>query len=73
MAVYVGPVAVAAATRRRRPRRRTSTAGATTTSSTVPLTWSASTDNVGVTGYQVFRNGTLVATVDRHVLHRHRR
>ena len=26
------------------------------------LTWSASTDNVGVTGYQVFRNGVSVGT-----------
>jgi len=26
------------------------------------VTWSASTDNVGVTGYEVFRNGTLVGT-----------
>jgi chitodextrinase len=26
----------------------------------VSLTWTASTDNVAVTGYQVFRNGTLV-------------
>ena len=26
------------------------------------LTWTASTDNVGVTGYQVFRNGTSVGT-----------
>ena len=29
----------------------------------VNLSWTASTDNVGVTGYQVFRNGTMVATV----------
>ena len=28
----------------------------------VNLSWSASTDNVGVTGYKVFRNGTQVAT-----------
>ena len=26
------------------------------------LTWNASTDNVGVAGYRVYRNGTLVAT-----------
>ncbi|HVQ96151.1 MAG TPA: glycosyl hydrolase family 18 protein [Mycobacteriales bacterium] len=38
------------------------TAGAVTASS-VSLSWSASTDNVGVTGYTVFRNGTQVATV----------
>ena len=32
------------------------------TSSSVSLTWSASTDNVGVTGYQVFSGSTQVAT-----------
>jgi beta-glucosidase len=37
------------------------TAG-TTTTSTVPLTWAASTDDVGVTGYDVFRGSTRVAT-----------
>jgi len=30
-------------------------AAGATTSSSIPLTWSASTDNVGVTGYQVLR------------------
>ncbi len=29
----------------------------------ITLTWNASTDNVGVTGYRVYRNGALVATV----------
>jgi chitodextrinase len=29
----------------------------------VALSWSASTDNVGVTGYRVYRNSSLVATV----------
>jgi hypothetical protein len=29
----------------------------------INLTWSASTDNVGVTGYRVYRNGGLLATV----------
>lgn len=34
------------------------------TSTTVNLTWGASTDNVGVTGYNVYRNGsTLLASV----------
>jgi len=28
----------------------------------VSLSWTASTDNVGVTGYRVFRNGTQIAT-----------
>jgi hypothetical protein len=31
-------------------------------SSAINLTWTASTDNVAVTGYQVFRNGTQVST-----------
>ncbi|PKP10934.1 MAG: peptidase M4 [Bacteroidetes bacterium HGW-Bacteroidetes-4] len=35
--------------------------GVSTTSLT--LSWNASTDNVGVTGYQVFQNGSLVKTV----------
>lgn len=30
--------------------------------SVVQISWSASTDNVGVTGYQVFRNGDLTGT-----------
>ncbi|MFF3441181.1 discoidin domain-containing protein [Streptosporangium sp. NPDC002721] len=33
------------------------------TATGVSLSWSASTDNVGVTGYQVRRGGTVVATV----------
>jgi len=37
------------------------TAGAVTAAS-VALSWTASTDNVGVTGYRIYRNSTLVAT-----------
>jgi chitodextrinase len=33
------------------------------TSSSISLTWTASTDNVAVTAYQVLCNGTVVATV----------
>ncbi|NKY38333.1 carbohydrate-binding protein [Cellulomonas septica] len=33
-----------------------------TTSSSTSLSWSASTDNVGVTGYEVLRNGTVVGS-----------
>jgi PQQ-dependent dehydrogenase (s-GDH family) len=32
------------------------------TQSSLTLTWTASTDNVGVTGYDVFRNGTKINT-----------
>ncbi|HEY9529470.1 MAG TPA: DNRLRE domain-containing protein, partial [Anaerolineales bacterium] len=34
----------------------------------VNLTWSAASDNTGVRGYGVYRNGTLIATVDRNTL-----
>jgi hypothetical protein len=37
------------------------TAG-TTTATSVALTWSAATDNVGVAGYDILRDGTAVAT-----------
>jgi chitodextrinase len=32
-------------------------------SSRIDLSWNASTDNVGVTGYRVYRGGTLIATL----------
>ena len=38
--------------------------------SQVALNWTASTDNVGVTGYRVYRDGALVATVADDVLPR---
>ena len=34
----------------------------TTTTTSVPLSWTASTDNVAVTGYDVYRGTTLVGT-----------
>lgn len=47
-----------AATPSRRPRSAGLTVSATTKDS-VSLSWSASTDNVAVTGYDVYRNGVL--------------
>jgi hypothetical protein len=38
-------------------------AGTAVDANKVSLTWSASTDNVGVSGYYVYRNGALIATV----------
>ena len=35
----------------------------TVSSSQINLTWSASTDNVGVSGYKVYRDGILIATI----------
>jgi fibronectin type 3 domain-containing protein len=37
-------------------------AGGSTQPTVVDLSWNASTDNVGVAGYYVFRNGVMVAT-----------
>ncbi|MDO8742496.1 MAG: LamG-like jellyroll fold domain-containing protein, partial [bacterium] len=42
------------------PSSLTATAVSTTQ---INLSWSASTDNVGVTGYKIYRNGTQIATV----------
>ena len=36
------------------------------------LRWDASTDNRGVAGYRLYRNGTAVGTHERHGLHGHR-
>jgi chitodextrinase len=36
--------------------------GTATSSSQINLSWTASTDDVGVTGYKVFRNGSLVGS-----------
>lgn len=45
------------------PTTPTSLAAASTTASSVTLNWSASTDNVAVTGYNVYMNNTLKTTV----------
>jgi chitodextrinase len=45
------------------PTAPTNLAASGTTASSTNLTWTASTDNVGVTGYQVLRNGSVVTTV----------
>jgi hypothetical protein len=39
-------------------------ASPTSTTAPVRLTWTASTDDVGVEGYRVFRNGTLIGTTN---------
>lgn len=40
-----------------------STSAVTSTTSSVALSWSPSTDNIAVTGYEVYRNGSKIATV----------
>src|SRR5262249_47581710 len=45
------------------PTQPGSLAGTAPSTSQVSLTWTASSDNVGVAGYQVSRNGALIGTV----------
>jgi len=44
------------------PTTPTNLTGVSPTTTTATLSWSASTDNVGVAGYLVFRNGVQIAT-----------
>jgi chitodextrinase len=44
------------------PTAPTNLAAAVISGTRVDLTWTASSDNVGVTGYRIFRNGTQIAT-----------
>ncbi|WP_082420557.1 glycosyl hydrolase family 18 protein [Paenibacillus sp. A3] len=45
------------------PTAPTGVSASNVTSSSVTLAWTASTDNVGVTGYDVYQGGTLVGSV----------
>ncbi|WP_407945738.1 GH32 C-terminal domain-containing protein [Paenibacillus puerhi] len=44
------------------PSAPTNLASSSKTSTSVSLTWTASTDNVGVTGYNIYRGGTKIGT-----------
>jgi chitodextrinase len=44
------------------PTAPTNLTAAAASSSQINLSWTASTDNVGVTGYDIYRNGTLVGS-----------
>ncbi len=45
------------------PTAPTNLASSSITSSSCSLSWTASTDNVGVTGYDIYKNGVLLTTV----------
>jgi chitodextrinase len=45
------------------PSAPTSLTASNTTQTTTDLSWNASTDNVGVTGYDVYQDGSVIATV----------
>lgn len=55
---------VASAADKSRPSKPNSLAKTAATETTLSLSWRASSDNVGVKGYRVFRNGTLAGTVN---------
>jgi chitodextrinase len=43
--------------------------GSAASPSRINLNWTASTDNVGVTGYRVYRNGVLLVTLGNVIVH----
>ncbi|HHC78292.1 MAG TPA: fibronectin type III domain-containing protein, partial [Flavobacteriia bacterium] len=45
------------------PTAPTNLAAGTITETSIVLTWNAATDNVGVTGYDIYKNGTLLTGV----------
>lgn len=47
----------------------TGLASSSVTHNSLILTWSASSDNVGVSGYRVYRHGALINTVDATLCH----
>ena len=46
--------------------------GQAISSSQINLSWTASTDNVGVTGYRIYRDGVLIDTSATNSLFRYR-
>jgi chitodextrinase len=58
---YHGELALGSTTDTTAPTAPTNVNG-TATANSVALTWTAATDNVGVTGYRILRNGTQVGT-----------
>ena len=56
-------VTTTAASDTQAPTAPTSLAASSVAQTTLTLGWTASTDNVGVTGYDVYKNGSLIVTV----------
>lgn len=60
---YVGMIWGGAAPDTQAPTAPTNLVASTITTTSLQLNWSASTDNIGVTGYDVYMNGTLKTSV----------
>jgi len=60
---YVNQIWGSTSTDTQAPTAPTSLAASSVAQTTLTLGWTASTDNVGVTGYDVYKNGTLLTTV----------
>ncbi|MBL7887250.1 MAG: endonuclease [Flavobacterium sp.] len=60
---YVGMIWGGAAPDTQAPTAPTNLVASSITASSLQLNWSASTDNIGVTGYDVYMNGTLKTSV----------
>jgi len=56
-------VTTTSATDTQAPTAPTNLAASSVAQTTLTLGWTASTDNVGVTGYDIYKNGTLLTTV----------
>jgi chitodextrinase len=67
-AIVGGSTPAFASTRDSTPPSAPGNLSATPASQQVSLKWSASTDNVGVRGYRVYRNGSSIATVGNATL-----
>jgi hypothetical protein len=63
------PADPAPAADRHAPSTPTGLRGGAASPSQIDLSWTASTDNVAVTGYRVYRNGVLLATLGNVIVH----
>ena len=61
--VFTGSFTASSAPDTEAPTAPSSLAASNITENTIDLNWTASTDNVGVTGYDVYQGGSVVATV----------
>ena len=61
--VFTGSFTATSAPDTQAPTTPTNVVTSNITENSIDISWSASTDNIGVSGYDVFRNGSLLTTV----------